>query len=188
MAGVQAGHRVQPVVAGVGQAFGAVVDVQHDGVEAQGFAFDHLGHILATDLGAWVEDRHAGFLAQRAAVPLDHPRHQFGHHHLAVLADVLQCRGQGKAHAQTADQAARCRATGDALAGDLRQGIFRAVHARVHQLAAVAALDLDHEVLAVLEQAQGAAVVGDRGGIEQDKALHGGLGWRRRESKAGSLP
>jgi len=42
-------------------------------------------------------------------------------------------------------------------------------------LAAVATLDLDHEVLAILKQAQGAAVIGDRSGVEQNKTFHGYL-------------
>ncbi|MCY1369208.1 hypothetical protein D9M69_562330 [compost metagenome] len=88
---------------------------------------------------------------------------------------MLQRRGQGKAHAQAADQYPRLRAPGDFPAGDRRQRIFGAVHARVHQLTAVAAGDLDHEVLAVLEQAERPGAIGNRGGIQQYEALHGCL-------------
>ena len=42
-------------------------------------------------------------------------------------------------------------------------------------LAAVTALNLDHEVFAILEQAQGTAVFGDRSGVEQNKTFHGNL-------------
>ncbi|MOA15103.1 hypothetical protein D3C78_1352440 [compost metagenome] len=49
------------------------------------------------------------------------------------------------------------------------------MHAGVHQLSAVAALDLDDEIFAVLEQAQGTAVFGDRGGVEQNETFHGTL-------------
>ncbi|MNT45074.1 hypothetical protein D3C72_1816320 [compost metagenome] len=93
---------------------------------------------------------------------------------------MLERGGEGEAHAQAADQHPRVGAGGDLPAGNLGQGVFRAVHARVHQLAAVAALDLDDEVVAVLEQAQGTAVVGNRGGVEQDKTFHG-------QSRAGGV-
>ncbi|MNG34082.1 hypothetical protein D3C84_1204870 [compost metagenome] len=47
------------------------------------------------------------------------------------------------------------------------------MHARVHQLSAVAALDLDDKILAVFEQAQGAAVFRDGGGVQQNETFHG---------------
>ncbi|MNP68103.1 hypothetical protein D3C76_1640100 [compost metagenome] len=79
---------------------------------------------------------------------------------------MLERRGEGEAHAQATDQYPRVRPSRDLAAGDLGQGILGAVHARIHQLSAVTALDLDDEILAILEQAQGPTVLGNRGGIE----------------------
>ncbi len=88
---------------------------------------------------------------------------------------MLERRGEGEAHAQAADQHPRIRPSGDFAARNLGQRIFGTVHARVHQLPAVAALDLDDEILAILEQAQGTAVFRDRGGVEQNETFHGNL-------------
>jgi hypothetical protein len=46
--------------------------------------------------------------------------------------------------------------------------------AGVHQLIAVSTLDLDDEVIAIFEQAQGAAS-GNGGGIQEYEAFHRGL-------------
>src|SRR5471032_1457598 len=85
---------------------------------------------------------------------------------------MLERRGKGKTHAQATDQYARIRSTGHLAARDLGQGVFGTVHAGVHQLSAVAALDLDDEVLAVFEQAQGTAVFRNRSGVEQNETFH----------------
>ncbi|MNY46650.1 hypothetical protein D3C86_1818490 [compost metagenome] len=60
------------------------------------------------------------------------------------------------------------------------------MHAGIHQLPAVAALDLDDEILAILEQAQGTAVFRNRGGVEQNKTFHGFLKGRGQLCRVGS--
>ncbi|WP_256573221.1 hypothetical protein [Pseudomonas sp. CC6-YY-74] len=42
-------------------------------------------------------------------------------------------------------------------------------------MTAIATGDLDHEILAILEQAERTRAIGNLGGIEQYKALHGCL-------------
>jgi hypothetical protein len=64
----------------------------------------HLGHVFHADHRARVEQRTAGLFAQRPAVPFDDAGHQFGDHHFGGLAQMLERRGQGEAHAQAADQ------------------------------------------------------------------------------------
>ncbi|MNI59207.1 hypothetical protein D3C73_1143580 [compost metagenome] len=172
-AGTQAASGVEPAVGSLGQAFGAIVDVEHDRVEALRLGLQHFGHVFQADHRARVQERVSGLLAQRPTVPFHDAGDQLGNHHFSVLAQVLERRGEGETHAQSTDQHPRIRPTGDLAAGDLGQGIFGTVHARVHQLPAVAALDLDDEILAVLEQAKGTAVFGNRGGIEQNETFHG---------------
>ncbi|MNN49661.1 hypothetical protein D3C81_1641990 [compost metagenome] len=103
-AGVQAGGGVQPAVGLLGQAFGAVVDIEHDGIEALGFSLQDLGHVFHANHRARVEQRVAGLFAQRSTVPLNHTGDQFGDHHFGGLAQVLERRGKGEPHAQAADQ------------------------------------------------------------------------------------
>ncbi len=75
--------------------------------------------------------------------------------------------------------------TGNFAAGNSASASSAAVHARVHQLAAVTTLDLDDKILAVFEQAQGTAVVGDRGGVQQNETFHGNSIWKGHLARLG---
>ena len=103
-AGAQAASGVQPAVGPLSQAFGAVVDIEHDRIEALRLGLQHFGHVFQADDRAWVEQRVAGLFAQRPAIPFDHAGHQFSDHHFSGLAQMLERRGEGKTHAQAADQ------------------------------------------------------------------------------------
>ena len=72
------------------QALGAVVDIQHDRVEALWLSPEQLGHILVQYPGAGIAQRMAGLLAERAAVPFDDPGHQLGDQYLGVRAQLAQ--------------------------------------------------------------------------------------------------
>ena len=172
-AGTQPSQRVEPVIVAVRQPFRAIIHIQHDGIEPLSVTLQQPGNILVMHLRARILQGEAGLGPQSAPVPRDHTRHQLGNQHLGIRPQRFQRRRQGKAHAQTTNQHARCCPGSDFSAGYRRQGIFRAMHAAVHQLPALAALQLDHKVLAILEQAQGIRLIRNRGGIEQDMAFHG---------------
>ncbi len=95
---------VKPAVGPLGQAFGAVVDVEHDRVKTLRLCLQDLGHVFQADHRARVLQRVSGFFAQRSAVPLHHAWHQFGDYHFSGLAQVLERRGEGETHAQAPDQ------------------------------------------------------------------------------------
>ena len=121
-----------------------------------------------------------GVLAERAPVPLDHGRHQLGHHHFRVVSEVAQGGSQCEAHAQTADQHAGPLSTGDFGARDLGQRIRGPVGSSAHEV--LTAHDFDHEVFAVPVEAELATAVRYRCGIEQ---RHAGVGHVRGCSGSG---
>lgn len=89
-AGIEAIQRIEPAVALLRQALGAVVDIQHDRIEALWLSPEQLGNILVQYPGAGIAQRMAGLLAERAAVPFDDPRHQLGDQYLGVRAQLAQ--------------------------------------------------------------------------------------------------
>ena len=95
---------IEPVVVDRGEGYRAVVDVQQDDIERRPSRPQKEGdiHLLASDslIPEWI----TGVLADGSPVPLDHSRHQFGHHDLGVGSELAQCRGQREANTQPADQ------------------------------------------------------------------------------------
>src|SRR5690606_14694508 len=67
----EAGAVVEGVVAGAGEALGAVVDVEEDGVEGAGRAAHHLADVVDDDLDARVVEGAAGEVGEGAPIPGD---------------------------------------------------------------------------------------------------------------------
>ncbi|MNI74843.1 hypothetical protein D3C73_1309540 [compost metagenome] len=74
-AGTEACGGVEPAVGFLGQAFGTVVDVEHDGIETLWLGLQDFGHVFHANHGPRVLKRVSGFLAEWPAIPLHDARH-----------------------------------------------------------------------------------------------------------------
>lgn len=96
--GAEACEAVEGVIALVDDAFGAVVDVEQDGVPGRRPGSDQLPDIGLLDGDAGVVETAAEHLRHRAACPDDDRRHQFRDDDAGILAEFGQGGAQCKTH------------------------------------------------------------------------------------------
>jgi hypothetical protein len=108
-------------------------------------------------------------IAQQTPVPTDHGGYELGHHHLGIAAQGAKGGGEGEPHTQTSDEDAGPVPIGESITGQLCQGIFRAVDGAKHELAAI---QLDHQLVAPAHEPQCAATIGYGGGVDELPGLH----------------
>ena len=129
------------------------------------------GHIADMEPPPRILQRMPGTVTQRPLIPLDDGGYQFGDGHLRRRCHRPQRRRQGKAHAQATDQHAGVGDRPEVGATQLRQGLFRAVHAAVHQLAADTR-KADGELVSAPRQLELAAAARDLSRIQYCPGRH----------------
>ena len=163
MRDLEPGDVVQPVIGLAGQAFGAVVDIEQDGIESARMTRDHVGDIHLLDAHAGIAQAVAENLRHRASCPGNDRRHQLGHHNLRLGPKHLERGPQREAHAEATDQEMRRCDLLDFLRSKRRQRLFRARQTAVHQLVGA---EHDRELAATPHQTQFIFGAGNPRGID----------------------
>jgi hypothetical protein len=149
--GLDRGEAVGEVELGVavGDAVGAVVDVEHDGVVAAGRGADDVGDVVLDEVRARVVERVAGEVAVDGPVPAHDVGHELGDVDVRGRGQAIEGGAQREPEAEAADEQARRGDAGDLLAGDPAELVLGLMVVAVHQIDAV---DADREVVAVTRE------------------------------------
>ena len=138
---VQAGLAVERVVVRAGEAVGAVVDVEQDGVERARRPVDRGADIAGLNRDARVGETVGEDRLHVARRPVDEIRDDLRDRQARVGRRARLRRAQGEAHAKPADQHMRRGAACEAVESQRGERFFRPAEAAVHQL--VAAFEAD---------------------------------------------
>lgn len=130
---LQPSNRIKTVIGETDQPVGPVVDIQQDRVKSFGRPCDKVVYVANFHREPRIGQRVAEQMGQRSAGPIQNLRDEFGNDHAGICGQDGQRRGQGKAHAEPADQQL-CIVSANALAGKRCQSLLRPADPAYHQL------------------------------------------------------
>jgi len=165
----QARSTVEPLVFRPRQGFGAIVDIEHDRVEASGLSAQKLRDIERADRHARIAKWMLRELAEHAVAPRHHRGDELRDDHLRIGAELRERSRERITHTEPTDEHAHARAIADAFTGKRAERLFRSMRPAVHQLAA---RESDRELGAASVETQLRARFANRGCVEQLPGNH----------------
>ena len=167
--GVETGEDVEAAIAVNGESGGAVIDIEHDSVEAAGGFADDFGDVFLREDDAAVLESLGGQGVGRVSVPGDDGGEDFGLDDLGVGGEGREGGFEGKAEAETSDEHAGTGFGAESGAGQFGENVLGIVLAGGHEFRPA---DCDAVVSVVFSELE-VATVGGLGGIEENVFFQG---------------
>ncbi len=161
--GVKPRENVEALIAIHGESGGAIIDIEHDGIEAARGLPNDEGDILFCESHAGIFERFRGERVSRVAIPCDDGGQNFSLDDLRVRAKRCERGLQRETEAQPADENPGSTLRAQTFAGEFSQAVLGIVPAGGHEFSAA---HRDAVVAVMLGELE-LTTVGGLGGIEE---------------------